>query len=542
MSKVDWLLDDLDRYARLPRLIDVARDGPRAPSALLVLRPNGEGAQPSDLLSKRIAEYHAPAEGDWVPAGPHLAEVLEVLLGLDHDATAPMDTAEGSASFDGTDAPPDRASDLPKVEPVPNTGATAAQLQSLSEEISALREELAAAAEAVRSAFAANDEIVRERNVLRAKREDLLKQLGAVRQRRREVEAELGTVRDQLAEAEARVAAAATSELNADRLDRISRAAASIAARELVSLDDLFVVERLHSAVPEDPRVTQSYGLLLSRLGRHEAGRDRLASVPRSQLSRQASLALLRSTLALGSVPDDVGALVSTTRPSADDIHGLAMLTSGLPSARVLELTEVLIAVVPDEEMSGWLASVAERLTGRPLVGVLSLWAGIEPDRALHSLVIALADERLTMNDADGAALALDLDWLALGEHEARDLAQRLASSLARARDVGSLYRLLAKSDHLAQSDRHAVGTDVIQALAQIVPDRESIAPAVEAGVRYVEDYRQANRLTEATRLAGFVRQNLHRADDDTQALAEFGSGRRGPSHRQQRYRPARGG
>ncbi len=101
-------------------------------------------------------------------------------------------------------------------------------------------------------------------------------------------------------------------------------------------------------------------------------------------------------------------------------------------------------------------------------------------------------------------------------------MAEHLASSLARARDADALYRLLEKADHLAPTDRHAVGVDVTNAIAQIVPDREPIGPAVLAAVQYVEDHRQANRLTDAARLAGFVRQNLHRADEDTQALAQL--------------------
>ena len=403
-----------------------------------------------------------------------------------------------------------------------DSGVSAAQLQSLAEEVHALREELARATEAEQAAKSGADEVAHERDVLRTKREDLLKQLSGVRQRRREVEAELGAVRDQLADAESRIQAAAASELNADRLDQLARAAAAIAARDPASSDDLFVLERMHSAVPEDPRVSQQHGILLSRLGQHEAARDALAVLPRQHLSRGASLALLRSSLAVGSVPDDIGALASSIRPSADDVRGLASLTRGLASNRVVELTEELLAVVPDEEMSAWLASVTTHLTGRPLIAVLDRWATMEPDPALRSLVIALGEERLTTNDGGAASLALDLDWMALDERAARDLAQRLASSLARVRNVSGLYRLLLKLDHLASSDRHQIGIDVIHAIAETVPDREPITPAIEAAVRYVEDHRQTNRLTEAARLGGFVRQNLHRADEDTQALAEL--------------------
>jgi Flp pilus assembly protein TadD len=195
--------------------------------------------------------------------------------------------------------------------------ATPAQLQSLADEIHALRAELARSTEAEQSAGAAAEETSRERDVLRTKREDFLNQLSGQRQRRRELETELSAVRDQLADAEARMQAATASELNPDRLDQLARAAASIAVREPASADDLFVVERLHSAVPEDPRVSQSLGLLLSRLGRHEAARDALSALSRDQLSRSASLALLRSSLAVGSVPDDIGDLVASIRPSA---------------------------------------------------------------------------------------------------------------------------------------------------------------------------------------------------------------------------------
>jgi len=511
----------LDWFIREPRLLDVACDGPRAPSAIRVIAATREEADSPGLLSGRLAEHRPPTGGDWIPSGEHAVEVIVMLAGLEHDDPLqgePDRVVEMAVELEEAPAPESAANSEAQVD----SSASAAQLQSLADELNALRADLARAAEAVQAATAASDEIGRERDVLRAKREDLLQQLKGVRQRRREVETELSAVRDQLAEAEARMHAATASELNADRLDQLARAARSIAARDPASADDLFVVERLHSAVPEDARVAQAHGILLSRLGRHEAARDALASLPREQLSRGASLALLRSSLAVGSVPDDIGALAASIRPSADDVRGVASHISGLASGRVVELTGELLAVVPDEEMSAWLATVTTHLTGRPLVMLLKRWADIEPDPALRGLVTALAEERLSMNDRGGAALALDLDWLTLNEADARDLAQRLATSLTRARDVPGLYRVLQKADHLAPSDRHRIGIEVIHAVAEIVPDREPITAVIEAGVRYVEDHRQTNRLIEAARLAGFVRQNLHRADEDTQALAEL--------------------
>lgn len=521
VSALESNLVILDWFMREPRLVDVARDGPRAPSAIRVIAmSNGD---PASLrpLSLRTAEPHPAAEGDWIPAGEHGAELLEALAGLPHHGSDP-------AEVHGANAPEEHAPVSPTAEaatPAPPTAepsATAAQLQSLSEELHALREELARARAAEQAARGAADEITRERDVLRAKREDLLKQLSGVRERRRGLEAALSSVKDQLAEAEGRIQASQASELNADRLDQLARAAGSIAVREPPSTDDLFVVERLHAAVPEDPRVSQALGILLSRLGRHDESRNVLAPLSRDQLSRTASLALLRSSLAVGSLPHDIGPLVASIRPSADDIRAVAALTSGLASGRVVELTHELLAAVPDEEMVGWLAIVASHLTGRSLSTILSRWADIEPDRALRSLVAALSEERLSTNDADATATALELEWLPLEEAAARDLAQRLASSLSRSRDVPGLYSLLGKIDHLAPADRHSIGSQVIQAIAEIVPDKELIDPAIQVGIAYVEDHRQSNRLSDAIRLAGFVRQNLHRATEETQSLADL--------------------
>ncbi len=70
-------------------------------------------------------------------------------------------------------------------------------------------------------------------------------------------------------------------------------------------------------------------------------------------------------------------------------------------------------------------------------------------------------------------------------------------------------------------ADRHQVGSEIVHAVAEIEPEEALISDVIEIAVRYVEDHRQLNRLAEATRLAGFVRQNQHRADADTQAYAE---------------------
>ncbi|MDQ3493202.1 MAG: hypothetical protein M3452_08080, partial [Chloroflexota bacterium] len=449
----------------------------------------------------------------------------EVLFELQHPEAAPPLEAPVVYSDPVVvreEAEEEEAPHLPPRDSGADTGATNAQLQSLSEELLALRDELARATEAERAAAAERDDLARERDVLRAKREDLLAQLAAAKQRRRESEATLADVRDALAEAEGRADAAASSELSPERLDQIARAAASVAHREEVSIDDLVLVERLQSAVPEDSRVAQSFGILLSRMNRHELALGVMTTLPRSQLSRRASLAFLRSGVALGTPPNDVRSLVTTIRPSADEVRSLATMIAGLASARVLELTEELLAVVPDEEMAGWLATVAAHLTGRPLIGVLQLWGVIEPDLTLRALVVAVAENRLTLNDSAGATLALDLDWLTLEDREARDVAQRLATSLTRGGDVPGLYRLLEKTDHLATLDRHTIGTEIVHAIAQLVPDREPITRAIESAVRFVEDHRQANQLTDAVRRAGFVRQNLRRADEETQALAEL--------------------
>jgi hypothetical protein len=523
VSRVELLLRDLDRYWRAPRLIDVALDGPRAPSAARILT-NLDGADASVLLAGRIPEPFI-TDGDGIPIGEHAMEVLEGQLGMYDDHRAATSESRAAAAVEDAGVSTEgEETGASEVAPVPSVDASAstAQLQSLSEEIASLREELARAVEAGRAAIAERDEILRERDILRARREDLLSQLHSVKERRRDAETELSSVRDQLADAEARLSVAAEAEFTVDRVDRIARAATSLAARESVSLDDLFVVERLHSAVPEDPRVTQAFGQLLSRLGRHEAAHEQLTSVPIDRLSRTAALALLRSGIALGILPGDIDAILKLVRPSVDDVREFATLTSKLSSGRVLELTDSLFRVVPDEEMSGWLSTVGMRLTGRPLVTLLARWAEVEPDPALRALVVALNDGRLTMNEPGGAALALDLDWLSLDAREARGLADRLLNSLARSRDAAALDRLLQKADHLASDDRHAIGAELIQAIAQIVPERQPITAAVMAGVQYVEDHRQANRLTEAARLAGFVRLNLHRADEETQALAEL--------------------
>lgn len=517
MGAIESWLDLLELSERPPRLIDVACDGPRRPMAHRIVEADDESALPELLLRRLAMPRASPTDGHWLPSGEHAAELIETLVGLGHACEPEAQAAPAVSPH--ADPDPDPA---PAPAPAPAPEASAAQLQSLAEELVALREELARATDAQAAAIARADEVARERDTLRNVREDLLRQVANVRQRRRDVEAELAAVSDRLADAEARASASARSELSLDRLDQLARAAASVAAREPASAEDLFVVERLHGAVPEDERVSQSLGVLLSRLGRHEAARDLLANLERGQLSRRAALALLRSSLAIGVLPEDARELVRGIRPSADDVRDLADLTTGLASGRVVELTEELLAVVPDEEMSAWLATVAARLTGRPLVAVLRRWAGIEPDRALHALVAALSDERLTMNDADGAALALELDWLGLSETAARDLAQRLADSLARARDAARLERLLRKADHLAPADRHRIGTEIVHAIAEITPDREPINSAVAASVRYVEDHRQSNRLAEAHRLAGFVRQNLHRVDENTQAYAEL--------------------
>ena len=534
MRRVEALLAYLDAYNREPRLIDVACGGPRGSLAVRLLDDAPlDATVVADHLARRLPDWE-PDGGRWLPVGEHAQEVFELLIGLDHDGAQPSERPAVAGPTPREETPIPVAAGVvgqASLEPEPaeatnsswaDAGATTAQIQSLAEELDALRASLAAAKEAEFDAAAARDALSREVETLRAKREDLLAQLAKVKQRRRDLEAELAELRDALTEAQARSEAVAASDFNAARLDHIAWAASGIADQESVSADDLRLVEHLRAAVPEDPRVAQSLGILMSRLGQHSLATETLASVPPDRLSRAGALALLHSSIAHGTLPNGARALVARLRPSARELSALADLTESLSSRRVAQLTDELLTVVPDEDMAAWFTIVTPRLIGRPLVSVLERWAAIEPDRTLHALTDAIEAERLSTNNSEAASLALGLDWSPLDDRRARELAQRLAKSVSRARDVGGLYRLLRQTDDLALDDRHRIGIELVHAIAEIVPERDDITQALDAAVRYVEDHRQANRLTDAARLAGFVRQNIHRADEDTQALAQL--------------------
>ena len=86
-SVVSSRIDELDRLTRSPRMIDIALDGPRAPSAMRILCGDVD-SKAEELLERRIVPPARVHSRSWLPIGEHREECSACSSRSDRRTTA----------------------------------------------------------------------------------------------------------------------------------------------------------------------------------------------------------------------------------------------------------------------------------------------------------------------------------------------------------------------------------------------------------------------------------------------------------------------